>query len=167
MHLSQFTRFLSENKCPLFTRLGGGVAQSGHYLLFLMFFLYDGLSSQSCGFHAAAGQRNPGLGCVWIGSWFVWLGWVLFWVWIWVWVWSSKIGAHLGRSLLKDCHFSHSPSLRGKDSVRGITAEVGIGFTPFPFEKNSHFFSFSLKGCGRDFFSVTRRSRRDESHWVS
>ena len=32
----------SDNKCPLFTRLGGGVAQSGHCLLFLPFFLYDG-----------------------------------------------------------------------------------------------------------------------------
>ena len=29
----------SDNKCPLFTRLGGGVAQSGHCLLFLPFFL--------------------------------------------------------------------------------------------------------------------------------
>ena len=32
----------SDNKCPLFTRLGEGVAQSGHCLLFLPFFLYDG-----------------------------------------------------------------------------------------------------------------------------
>ena len=32
----------SDNKCPLFTRLGGGVAQSGHCPLFLPFFLYDG-----------------------------------------------------------------------------------------------------------------------------
>ena len=28
----------SDNKCPLFTRLGGGVAQSGHCPLFLPFF---------------------------------------------------------------------------------------------------------------------------------
>ena len=29
----------SDNKCSLFTRLGRGVAQSGHCLLFLLFFL--------------------------------------------------------------------------------------------------------------------------------
>ena len=29
----------SDNKCPLFTRLGGGVTQSGHCPLFLLFFL--------------------------------------------------------------------------------------------------------------------------------
>ena len=27
----------SDNKCPLFTRLGGGVAQSGHFPLFYRF----------------------------------------------------------------------------------------------------------------------------------
>ena len=32
----------SDNKCPLFTRLGGGFAQSGHCPLFLPFFLHDG-----------------------------------------------------------------------------------------------------------------------------
>ena len=32
----------SDNKCPLFTRLGGGVAQSGHCPLFWPFFLHDG-----------------------------------------------------------------------------------------------------------------------------
>ena len=32
----------SDNKCPLFTRLGGGVTQSGHCPLFLPFFLHDG-----------------------------------------------------------------------------------------------------------------------------
>ena len=33
----------SDNKCPLFTRFGGrGVAQSGHCLVFLPFFLYNG-----------------------------------------------------------------------------------------------------------------------------
>ena len=32
----------SDNKCPLFTRLGGGVAQSGHCPLFCPFFLHDG-----------------------------------------------------------------------------------------------------------------------------
>ena len=32
----------SDNKCPLFTRLEGGVAQSGHCLLFWPFFLCDG-----------------------------------------------------------------------------------------------------------------------------
>ena len=31
-----YARF-SDNKCPLFTRLGGGVAQSGHCLLFYRF----------------------------------------------------------------------------------------------------------------------------------
>ena len=32
----------SDNKCPLFTRLGGGVAQSGHCPLFWPFSLHDG-----------------------------------------------------------------------------------------------------------------------------
>ena len=32
----------SDKKCPLFTRLGGGVAQSGHCPLFWPFFLHDG-----------------------------------------------------------------------------------------------------------------------------
>ena len=44
------------------------------------------------------------------------------------------------------------PKSARQDSVRRITAEVGIGFTPLPVEKNSHCFSFSLKGCGCDFF---------------
>ena len=35
----------SDKKCPLFTRLGG-VAQSGHCLLFLPFFLYDGFPKE-------------------------------------------------------------------------------------------------------------------------
>ena len=32
----------SDNKCPLFTRLGGGFAQSGHCPLFLPFFSQEG-----------------------------------------------------------------------------------------------------------------------------
>ena len=40
MHLSRFT--LSDNKCPLFARLGGGVAERGQCPLFLPFFLLQG-----------------------------------------------------------------------------------------------------------------------------
>ena len=39
----------SDIKCPLFTRLGRGVAQSGHCLLFLPFFLYDGFPNVMLG----------------------------------------------------------------------------------------------------------------------
>ena len=74
-HLSRFTLFFSDNKCPLFTRLGGGGSPKGDNVPFFYRFFISGLplvhntdSGQNTRENNLCDEASPGMLSGWQAS---------------------------------------------------------------------------------------------------